>query len=115
MDDTLCLTSALHGAPETHHTKPSIYSASHAYMRTYKLCCIHVLFASLLWCLPAAGRAMLHRRHQQEMQDLQDIAYAMELRFSEQESDALMEFQGLVDEIKNKVGWGEEGGGEGQQ
>ena len=47
---------------------------------------------------------MLRQHHQQEMQDLQDIAYAMELRFSEQESETLMEFQGLVDEIKNKVG-----------
>ena len=63
-----------------------------------------MLVAPLSWCLSAPCRAMLQRRHQQEMQDLQDIAYAMELRFSEQKSEALVEFQGLVDEIKNKVG-----------
>ena len=63
-----------------------------------------MLVAPLSWCLSAPCRAMLQRRHQQEMQDLQDIAYAMKLRFSEQESEALVEFQGLVDEIKNKVG-----------
>lgn len=70
----------------------------------YKRCSIHLLMAPLFWWLAVACRAMLRQRHQQEMQDLQDIAYAMELRFSEQESETLMEFQGLVDEIKNKVG-----------
>lgn len=29
--------------------------------------------------------------------------YAMELRFNERETEALQEFQGLVDDLKNKV------------
>ena len=42
-------------------------------------------------------------QHKQDMQDLRDIGYAMELRNTEQQTEAQMEFQGLVDEIKNKV------------
>lgn len=41
--------------------------------------------------------------HEQEMKDLHDILYAMELRFNERESEAQQEFQSLVDELKNKV------------
>ena len=42
-------------------------------------------------------------QHKQDMQDLRDIGYAMELRNTEQQAEAQMEFQSLVDEIKNKV------------
>ena len=42
-------------------------------------------------------------RNEQEMRDLHDILYAMELRFTERETEAQQEFQGLVDELKNKV------------
>ena len=42
-------------------------------------------------------------RNEQEMRDLHDILYAMELRFTERETEAKQEFQGLVDELKNKV------------
>ncbi|XP_003385231.1 PREDICTED: coiled-coil domain-containing protein 65-like [Amphimedon queenslandica] len=40
--------------------------------------------------------------HDQEVKDLHDILYAMELRFNERESEAQQEFQSLVDELKNK-------------
>ena len=42
-------------------------------------------------------------QHKLDMQDLRDIGYAMELRHTEQQSDSQLEFQGLVDEMKNKV------------
>ena len=42
--------------------------------------------------------------HEQEMKDLNDVLYAMELRFSERESQAQQEFTSLMDELKNKVG-----------
>ena len=42
-------------------------------------------------------------RHVQEMKDLGDIIYAMELRYSERESEAAQNFQSLMDELKNKV------------
>ena len=48
-------------------------------------------------------RSQKIRQHEQDMQDLRDIRYAMELRDDEHKSDILLEFQGLVDEIKNKV------------
>lgn len=41
--------------------------------------------------------------HDQEIKDLHDVLYAMELRYTERESDAQQEFQSLVDELKNKV------------
>ena len=37
------------------------------------------------------------------MYDIQDIMFAMEEEWNEQESDAKQEFQSLRDEIKNKV------------
>ena len=42
-------------------------------------------------------------RHDQETRDLHDTMYAMELRFTERETKAQQEFEGLVDELKNKV------------
>lgn len=43
------------------------------------------------------------RRHEQQMKDLSDVMYAMELRYSERETKAQHEFQSLMDELKNKV------------
>lgn len=37
------------------------------------------------------------------MRDLGDVTYAMELRHNERETKAKLEFQSLMDEIKNKV------------
>ena len=37
------------------------------------------------------------------MHDIQDIMFAMEEEWTEQESEAKQEFQSLRDEIKNKV------------
>jgi len=48
-------------------------------------------------------RQLMLCRHDQEMRELSDITLAMEIRFNERESDALQEFQSLMDEIKNKV------------
>lgn len=42
-------------------------------------------------------------KYEQELKDLQDVMYAMELRFTEREKAAQQEFQGVVDELKNKV------------
>ena len=42
-------------------------------------------------------------QHELEMRNLRDVMYAMELRFNERETEALQEFQGLIDELKNKV------------
>ena len=42
-------------------------------------------------------------RHEQEMKDLGDIIYAMQLRYSDREAEALQNFQSLMDELKNKV------------
>ena len=37
------------------------------------------------------------------MRDLGDVMYAMELRHNERETRAKLEFQSLMDELKNKV------------
>ena len=37
------------------------------------------------------------------MKELRDVLYTMELRNRERETDAKHEFQGLMDELKNKV------------
>jgi len=42
-------------------------------------------------------------RHEQEMKDLGDVIYAMQLRYSDREADATSNFQSLMDELKNKV------------
>lgn len=47
-------------------------------------------------------RSDMISRHDQETRDLHDIMYAMELRFTERETKAQQEFEGLVDELKNK-------------
>lgn len=41
--------------------------------------------------------------YDQELKDLQDVMYAMELRYTDREKNAQQEFQGAVDELKNKV------------
>ena len=41
--------------------------------------------------------------HSKEISDLRDVLYAMELRFTEKESEAEQEFQGMVDDLKNRV------------
>ena len=48
-------------------------------------------------------RTLLIDQHAQEMNDLQDIMFAMEQNFNERENDAKSEFQSMRDEIKNKV------------
>lgn len=48
-------------------------------------------------------RAMIIDHHRQEMNDIQDILFAMEENASERENEARQEFQSLRDEIKNKV------------
>ena len=42
-------------------------------------------------------------RHGQQMKDLRDIIYAMELRYSEREKEAAQNFQSTMDELKNRV------------
>ena len=37
------------------------------------------------------------------MKELRDILYTMELRYRERETDAEHEFQGIMDDLKNKV------------
>lgn len=41
--------------------------------------------------------------HGQEMKDLGDVIYAMELRYNEREKEAVQEIQSIMDELKNKV------------
>ena len=41
--------------------------------------------------------------HQQEMKDLSDVEYAMQLRYDEREARAEEDHQSLMDELKNKV------------
>lgn len=48
-------------------------------------------------------RQIIVQEHEKQIKDLHDIMYAMELRFSERETEAKHEFESLVDEIKNKV------------
>jgi hypothetical protein len=47
-------------------------------------------------------REALLQKQEQEKMDQRDILYAMELRFTERESEAQQEFQSLVDELKNR-------------
>ncbi|XP_065893578.1 dynein regulatory complex subunit 2-like [Dysidea avara] len=47
-------------------------------------------------------RQLMLCRHEQEMRELSDIMLAMEIRFNERESEAMQEFQSIMDEIKNK-------------
>ena len=42
-------------------------------------------------------------QHEAEMKELNDILYTMELRHRERETEADHEFQGMMDELKNKV------------
>lgn len=48
-------------------------------------------------------REKIQYQHKKEMHDIQDIMFAMEEEWSEQESEAKQDFQSLRDEIKNKV------------
>ena len=48
-------------------------------------------------------RSTIIEQHKQEMNDLQDILFAMEENANEREAEARQEFQSLRDEIKNKV------------
>ncbi|PIK38183.1 putative coiled-coil domain-containing protein [Apostichopus japonicus] len=47
-------------------------------------------------------RSMIVDHHRQEMNDVQDILFAMEENASDRENEARQEFQSLRDEIKNK-------------
>ncbi|KAL5477733.1 hypothetical protein EMCRGX_G024571 [Ephydatia muelleri] len=47
-------------------------------------------------------RQTIIQEHEKQIKDLHDIMYAMELRFSERETEAKHEFESLIDEIKNK-------------
>jgi len=47
-------------------------------------------------------REMICEQHQREMHELQDIIYAMDQNFSEQDAEAKAEFQSMRDELKNK-------------
>ncbi|XP_071946491.1 dynein regulatory complex subunit 2-like [Antedon mediterranea] len=47
-------------------------------------------------------RQMIVEQHKQEMNDLQDILFAMEENANEREAEARQDFQSLRDEIKNK-------------
>ncbi len=42
-------------------------------------------------------------RHEQEIKDLTDILYAMELKYKGRETEAGQDFQSIMDELKNKV------------
>ena len=48
-------------------------------------------------------RKRMTEQHQREITELQDIIYAMEQNFKDQEDEAKAEFQSMRDEIKNKV------------
>ena len=48
-------------------------------------------------------REMICEQHQREMHELQDIIYAMDQNFTEQDAEAKAEFQSMRDELKNKV------------
>lgn len=52
----------------------------------------------------ATLRQMMVSHHQQEMKDLSDVQYAMQLRYDERETKAEEDHQSLMDELKNKVG-----------
>ena len=43
------------------------------------------------------------QQHYKEMNEIEDIMFAMEQHFEESESEAKQEFHSLRDEIKNKV------------
>lgn len=46
---------------------------------------------------------MILQNHQKEMNEIEDIMFAMEKNFEESEAEARQEFHSLRDEIKNKV------------
>lgn len=48
-------------------------------------------------------RSSIILQHQKEMNEIEDIMFAMEQQFEESEADARQEFHSLRDEIKNKV------------
>lgn len=53
-----------------------------------------------------ASHSHRHRKvskHEQEMKDLSDVLYAMELKYNERETEAQQEYQSIMDELKNKV------------
>ena len=52
---------------------------------------------------PPYLRRMMVAHHQQEMKDLSDVEYAMQLRYDERETNAEEDHQSLMDELKNKV------------
>ena len=52
--------------------------------------------------IPALRSGMISQ-HEAEMKELRDILYTMELRYRERETEAEHEFQGMMDELKNKV------------
>lgn len=47
-------------------------------------------------------RTLICEQHQREMRELQDIIYAMDQNFAEQDAEAKAEFQSQRDELKNK-------------
>lgn len=47
-------------------------------------------------------RSQMISQHEAEMKELRDILYTMELRYRERETEAEQEFQGMMDELKNK-------------
>jgi hypothetical protein len=49
------------------------------------------------------NRGRIQGQHKKEMHDIQDIMFAMEEEWNEQEMEAKQDFQSLRDEIKNKV------------
>lgn len=48
-------------------------------------------------------RSQMISQHEAEMKELRDVLYTMELRYRERETEAEQEFQGMMDELKNKV------------
>ena len=48
-------------------------------------------------------RSLIIEQHRREINDLQDILFAMEQNSNDRENDAKQDFQSLRDEIKNKV------------
>ena len=48
-------------------------------------------------------RALITEQNEREMRELQDIIYAMDQNFEEQDAEAKAEFQSQRDELKNKV------------
>lgn len=48
-------------------------------------------------------RSQMISQHEAEMKELKDVLYTMDLRYRERETEAEQEFQGMMDELKNKV------------